>query len=113
MKLLKKVILLSILLITINIKANASETATVTIGYNDINGHVIKEKKDKCTVGKDYTATAITISGYELTTETPKKHQQLREDFTFETFVPGDNSIYAYNASIAAANFSSSLSSLS
>ncbi len=73
MKLLKKVILLSILLLTINIKANASETATVTIGYNDINGHVIKEKKDKCKVGEDYTATAITISGYELTTETPKK----------------------------------------
>ncbi len=39
----------------------------------------------------------------KIITETPKKHPQLREDFTFETFVPGDNSIYAYNASIAAA----------
>ena len=33
-----------------------------------------------------------------------KKHPQLREDFTFENFIPGDNSIYAYNASIAAAD---------
>ena len=73
MKLFKRIILLSTLLFTINIKVNASETATVTIGYNDINGHVIKEKKDKCIVGKDYTASAITINGYELTTETPKK----------------------------------------
>lgn len=32
-----------------------------------------------------------------------KKHPQLREDFTFENFVPGENSNYAYNASIAAA----------
>ena len=33
-----------------------------------------------------------------------KKHPQLRDDFTFENFIPGDNSIYAYNASIAAAD---------
>jgi len=33
-----------------------------------------------------------------------KKHPQLNENFTFETFVPGENSIYAYNASISAAN---------
>ncbi len=32
-----------------------------------------------------------------------KKHPQLREDFTFENFVPGENSMYAYNASISAA----------
>lgn len=32
-----------------------------------------------------------------------KKHPQLNENFTFETFVPGENSIYAYNASISAA----------
>lgn len=31
-----------------------------------------------------------------------KKHPQLNENFTFETFVPGENSIYAYNASISA-----------
>ncbi len=32
-----------------------------------------------------------------------KKHPQLKEEFTFETFVPGDNSDFAYKASIAAA----------
>ena len=32
-----------------------------------------------------------------------KKHPQLDENFTFENFVPGDNSEYAYSASLAAA----------
>jgi chromosomal replication initiator protein DnaA len=30
-----------------------------------------------------------------------KKHPQLREDFTFDTFVSGDNNNFAYNAAIA------------
>lgn len=33
-----------------------------------------------------------------------KKHQLLSEDFTFDTFIPGDNSRFAYNAAIAVAN---------
>ena len=32
-----------------------------------------------------------------------KKHPDLSENFTFETFVPGDNNMYAYQASMAAA----------
>ena len=71
MKLFKEVIFISILLLITNINVKA-ETANVSIGYNDINGHVLKEKHDKCEVGEEYTASAITISGYELTTETPK-----------------------------------------
>lgn len=39
----------------------------------------------------------------EPTETSHKKHPQLNENFTFETFVPGENSIYAYNASISAA----------
>lgn len=39
----------------------------------------------------------------EPTEASHKKHPQLNENFTFETFVPGENSIYAYNASISAA----------
>lgn len=39
----------------------------------------------------------------EPTENSHKKHPQLNENFTFETFVPGENSIYAYNASISAA----------
>ena len=31
------------------------------------------------------------------------KHPQLREDYTFDTFVAGDNSAFAYNASLAVA----------
>ena len=32
-----------------------------------------------------------------------KKHPLLQEEYVFDTFIPGDNSNYAYNASIAAA----------
>lgn len=32
-----------------------------------------------------------------------RKHPQLNSNFTFENFIPGDNSIYAYNASLKAA----------
>ena len=32
-----------------------------------------------------------------------KKHPLLREEFTFENFIPGDNSNFAYNASLAVA----------
>lgn len=32
-----------------------------------------------------------------------KKHPQLKEDYTFENFVPGENSDYAYQAALAAA----------
>ncbi|MCR4736349.1 MAG: chromosomal replication initiator protein DnaA [Treponema sp.] len=35
---------------------------------------------------------------------TKKKHPQLDEDYTFETFIPGENSSFAYNASIAVSN---------
>ena len=30
-----------------------------------------------------------------------KKHQMLQEEYTFDTFIPGDNSNFAYNASVA------------
>src|SRR5574344_236871 len=32
-----------------------------------------------------------------------KKHPQLKEDYIFDTFVPGENSVFAYNASLAVA----------
>lgn len=31
------------------------------------------------------------------------KHPDLRDDYTFDTFIPGENSIYAYNAAMASA----------
>lgn len=36
-------------------------------------------------------------------TKTKKKHPDLREDFTFENFIPGENSNYAYKASLSVA----------
>ena len=32
-----------------------------------------------------------------------KVHPQLNENFVFETFIPGDNSMFAYNAAVAVA----------
>ena len=32
-----------------------------------------------------------------------KKHPLLQEEYTFDTFIPGDNSNFAYNASVAVA----------
>lgn len=44
-------------------------------------------------------------SNFDLKTEQnnhkKKKHPLLQEEYTFETFIPGDNSKFAYNASIA------------
>lgn len=37
------------------------------------------------------------------TKSSKKKHPQLKEEQTFETFIPGENSSFAYNASIAVA----------
>jgi chromosomal replication initiator protein len=39
----------------------------------------------------------------ETEQKTMEKHSQLREDYTFDNFIPGDNSAYAFNASLAAA----------
>ena len=40
---------------------------------------------------------------YKEVEEEIKPHPDLKEEFTFDTFVPGDNNMYAYQASIAAA----------
>lgn len=64
--------------------------------------HIVKEKSST-----SYKTTTIiqktkNIEKKEAKKVSEKKHPQLREDFTFETFVPGENSIYAYNACLAA-----------
>lgn len=50
-----------------------------------------------------YVSSSSDTSSVIITGAPAKKHPMLREDYTFETFVPGDNSMYAYNASMAAA----------
>ncbi len=49
------------------------------------------------------TKSAPTLPTVEEEKKDIKKHPQLRDDYTFENFVPGENSEYAYNASLAAA----------
>ena len=52
-----------------------------------------------------YTEPKQTANDEKTSNSSPvaKKHPQLREDYSFSNFVPGENSIYAYNASLAAA----------
>ncbi len=79
---------------------------------------IVKQKKiamstDEGTVSreesvpKNLVQTEYKEEHIENTEETSpkklKKHPDLSEDFTFETFVPGDNSNFAYNACLAAA----------
>ena len=47
--------------------------------------------------------TLISQSAETKKVAVPKKHPQLIESFTFENFIPGDNSQYAYSASLVAA----------
>lgn len=83
---------------------------------NDIKLNVIiKEdsEKDK-TIEKETSEATVKSSKQnkssesndsEKTTKTSlKKHPLLQEEFTFDTFIPGDNSRFAYNAAIAVAN---------
>ena len=50
-----------------------------------------------------YKEEAKTESTEAFVQKTTKTHPQLRSDYTFESFVPGDHTIFAYNASMAAA----------
>lgn len=78
--------------------------------------HIVKNKQTVSVPKKEplpEPETKTTINEPEIihqvekksgpTENSHKKHPQLNENFTFETFVPGENSIYAYNASISAA----------
>lgn len=65
--------------------------------------HVIKESQ----IAPENTTESVKEEVYQKKTEKPvqekNKHPQLRDDFTFETFVPGENSNFAYNAALAVA----------
>ncbi len=83
---------------------------------NDIKLNVIiKEdsEKDK-TIEKETSEATVKSSKQNKSSESNdsektaktslKKHPLLQEEFTFDTFIPGDNSRFAYNAAIAVAN---------
>lgn len=72
----------------------------------------------ECIIKAESTASATIVSHEKESEKTPaakeietpvvkkpakKQHPQLSEDFTFDSFVPGDNSNYAYNAALAVA----------
>ncbi len=74
--------------------------------------------KIECIIKAESTASATIVSHEKESEKTPaakevetpvvkkpakKQHPQLSEDFTFDSFVPGDNSNYAYNAALAVA----------
>ena len=84
-------------------------------GQNDISLNcIVKEEKNSPKEESD-SKTSVEIEN-KKETETPKeekkseskkssfkKHQLLQEEYTFDTFITGDNSNFAYNASVAVA----------
>ena len=68
-----------------------------------------KESKNKDTSASDNSEEKSTKENKtseisENKKQSFKKHQLLDEEYTFDTFIPGDNSRFAYNAAIAVAN---------
>ncbi len=53
--------------------------------------------------GGDKISTEKSSNPNETKKSSFKKHQMLQEEYTFDTFIPGDNSNFAYNASVAVA----------
>ena len=66
--------------------------------YDEENALSSSENRNKNLAAKkdDLTAT-------ENTSKPIKKHPLLREEYTFDNFIPGENSNFAYNASLAVA----------
>ena len=84
------------------------QTISELTGQNIVLKHIIKKRviETNNTELNTYEQKNTPIQNLPKTENKIKeitKHPQLREDFTFENFIPGDNSIYPYNASLAAA----------
>ena len=75
----------------------------------------LENLKVECIVKEEYSKTnedenkkeTTEVFKKEISTESnitkKKKHSLLQEQFTFETFIPGDNSKFAYNAALTVA----------
>ena len=82
-------------------------------GQNDIKLNVIvKEEKiakdtessaEEKNTAKKETAETSKEKNSDTKKLSFKKHQLLQEEYTFDTFIPGDNSNFAYNAAVAVA----------
>lgn len=82
-------------------------------GQNDITLKCIVKEEKNSTIEKSDLKVSSEVEN-KKESETPKektepkkssfkKHQLLQEEYTFDTFIPGDNSNFAYNASVAVA----------
>lgn len=69
------------------------------------NTEIVDKKSENSKKQADNQSAPIQLSDFGATNKEKiqRKHPQLREDYTFDTFVPGDNSAFAYNASLAVA----------
>jgi len=66
---------------------------------------IIKSEAEPVSEKKESTSEEINESNNDKEVSKPKvKHPQLKEEYIFENFIPGDNCKYAYNASIAVAD---------
>lgn len=67
---------------------------------------IVKEESSKTNEDENTKETTEVVKK-EISTESnitkKKKHSLLQEQFTFETFIPGDNSKFAYNAALTVA----------
>lgn len=87
---------------TIKNKIKEISGIDIEIKFSVKNTSVLNEenKKEEEKPSKKAEKAVLTEKNAE---EEIKKHPDLSENFTFETFVPGDNNMYAYQASMAAA----------
>ena len=76
------------------LKCIVKEEKNSTIEKSDIKVSSEVENKKESDTPKDKP---------EIKKTSFKKHQLLQEEYTFDTFIPGDNSNFAYNASVAVA----------
>ncbi len=84
-------------------KAKSSESEKKSSQTAQISDSPEKKEENsslKQNISSDYTDLSI-IS--EIKQKPKTKHPQLKEEFTFETFVSGENSAFAYNAALAVA----------
>jgi len=62
-----------------------------------------EKKSNSEKINKTISETQKEENKTEIKKTSNKKHPLLQEEYTFDTFIPGDNSNFAYNASIAVA----------
>lgn len=99
--------------ITVSVASSFMQQMITKKGYfeivenkiKEITGQSIKIKSivvnEEISETKESAQTEVKQISEEKKESKPKKKTLLQEKFTFETFVPGDNSNYAYNAALA------------